>query len=111
MVIEAYCSQIGCHKPAKAVMRGRWYCGLHHRFAREAAATLRADAVRFVEGLIDTYVPEMRDQDSGMLKRIAERHDEPADAEYDTRLHISARKMAAQRVLAERELEGAVVCA
>lgn len=72
---------------------------------------MRQDAVEFVEGLIDVHLPEMREQDSGMLERIATRPDEDGETDYDMRLHIAARKLAAQRALAERQVEGAVVCA
>lgn len=106
----AICAQTGCRKPAKAVLDGRWLCGNHHRHLRNAAARLQADAITHVEILIDNYVPEMRDQDDGMLRRIAERGDDAA-AGYEMRLHMAARTLAAQRVLAERELVGAELIA
>lgn len=110
VVVESLCAHPGCYKPAKAVWNGRWLCGNHHHYARDAAERLREDAVAHVEILIDNYLPEMRDQDAGMLRRIAEREDE-LETSFEMRLHLAARKMAAQRVLAEREIDGACVVA
>lgn len=106
----ALCAHPGCHKPAKAVWAGRWLCGNHHHYARDAARRVEENAVEVVEVLIDNYVPEMRDQHDGLLARIAEREDE-TETSFEMRLHLAARKLAAQRVLAEREIADACIVA
>jgi hypothetical protein len=107
---EFLCQSPSCSKPAKHTVGGRALCGNHRRHAEDMAARIAIDATELMESYVARYLPDMRQQDSGMLQRIVAKPDE-VDERLEMRLMMAARKAAAEIILQERMLNGAHVVA
>lgn len=96
------CSTINCRKPAKTIVLGKPYCGNHGRYLRDAAdrqASLMAD---LLADLTEKYVPEMRRQETAMLRRMVDTVT-LLDERPEMQVHLLARQAAARLVVEERD--------
>lgn len=75
-------------------------CWRHAGALRKAVVMLVEDTETIVKHLAAGYVPEMRQHDEGMLRRIADQEIDETER-VEIRLHLTARKIAAHAVLSE----------
>lgn len=92
-----------CHREAVTIypLTGIQVCRRHASDLRRAAITLMDNAEEMVTRMAAGYLPEMRDHDLSMLRRIVEQ-EIGDDDRVDVRIHLLARKAAAHVAMEER---------
>jgi len=101
--VEATVRCSSCGNPATEIytVTGTPLCYRHMGAIRRNTVALIEDTDLIIKRLAASYLPEMREQDEGVLRRISDQEIDPAER-VELRLHLVARKVAAHAALGER---------
>jgi hypothetical protein len=93
---------VSCGKPAAEInpLTNAPMCKRHADAVRLQVTRLAEDAESIVKTLAAGFLPEMRQHDLGMLRRIMEQEIDETER-IDMRLYLTARKIAAHTALEE----------
>lgn len=100
---EACVRCTSCGKPATGIyeLTGAPLCGRHMASLRRNIVTLIEDTDQIVKRLAQGYLPEMREHDESMLRRITDQEIDVSER-VELRMHLTARKIAAHVALDEK---------